>query len=84
MHSSKPSLREARRRGRRRPAKGKSDLVAIHTEQVAVEEPREAGPVHVGHQMWKKLGVDEVLARAGLSARARVLREIMNSLTVTL
>ncbi len=77
MHSSKPSLREARRRGRRRPAKGKSDLVAIQTEQVAVEEPREAGPMHVGHQMWKKLGVDEVLARAGLSARARVLTEIM-------
>ena len=47
-----------------RPAKGKSDLVAIHTDQVAVEEPREAGPVHVGHQMWKKLGVDDVLARA--------------------
>ncbi len=60
-----------------RPATGKSDLVAIHTDQVAVEEPREAGPVHVGHQMWKKLGVDDVLARAGLSARARVLTEIM-------
>lgn len=59
------------------PVKGKSDLVAIHTDQVAVEEPREAGAVHVGHQMWKKLGVDEVLARAGLSARARVLTEIM-------
>ena len=59
------------------PAKGKSDLVAIHTEQVAVERPREAGAVHVGHQMWNKLGVDEVLARAGLSARARVLTQIM-------
>ncbi len=60
-----------------RPANGTSDLVAIHTDQVAVEEPREAGPVHVGHQMWKTLGVDDVLARAGVSARARVLTEIM-------
>lgn len=60
-----------------RPAKGTSDLVAIHTDHVAVEEPREAGPVHVGHQMWKKLGVDDVLARAGLSARTRVLTQIM-------
>ena len=61
----------------RRPAKDKADLVAIHTEQVAFEQPREAGPVHVGHQMWNKLGVDEVLASAGLSARARVLTQIM-------
>ena len=60
-----------------RPAQGKSDLVAIHTDRVAVEQPREAGPVHVGHQLWKKLGVDDVLARAGLSARARVLTQIM-------
>jgi transposase len=44
---------------------------------VSVEQPRQAGPVHVGHQMWKKLGVDDVLAGAGLSARARVLTQIM-------
>lgn len=60
-----------------RPARGTSDLVAIHTDHVTVEEAREAGPVHVGHQMWKKLGVDNALARAGLSARARVLTQIM-------
>jgi len=33
--------------------------------------------VHVGHQLWQKLGLDAVLARAGLSARTRVLTEIM-------
>lgn len=60
-----------------RPANRTAELVAIQTDQVAVEEPRAAGPVHVGHQMWKKLGVDGVLARAGLSARTRVLTEIM-------
>ena len=26
------------------------DIVAIHTDQVSLEEAREAGPVHVGHQ----------------------------------
>jgi transposase len=56
---------------------GNSDLVAIHTDQIATEELREAGPVHVGHQMWKRLDVDAVLARAGLSPRARVLTEAM-------
>lgn len=54
-----------------------SDLVAIHTDQVETEELREAGPIHVGHQMWKRLGVDVVLAREGLSERARVLTEAM-------
>ena len=54
-----------------------SDLVSIHTDQVETEEPREAGPVHAGHQMWRRLDVDAVLARAGLSERARVLTEAM-------
>jgi hypothetical protein len=54
-----------------------ADLVAVHTDQVTTEEPREAGPVHVGHQLWQRLGLDAVLAQAGLSARARVLTEIL-------
>jgi transposase len=54
-----------------------ADLVAVHTDQVTTEEHREAGPVHVGHQLWQKLGLDAVLAQAGLSERAGVLTEIM-------
>jgi transposase len=67
---------QAARRGARQTA-GTPDLVAVHTDQVTTEEPREAGPVHVGHQMWQKLDLDAVLARAGLSDRTRVLTEIM-------
>jgi transposase len=67
---------QAARRGARQIA-GTPDLVAVHTDQVRTEEPREAGPVHVGHQLWQKLGMDAGLARAGLSARTRVLTEIM-------
>jgi len=54
-----------------------ADLVAVHTDQVTTEAPREAGPVHVGHQLWQQLGLDAVLAEVGLSARTRVLTEIM-------
>ena len=67
---------QAARRGARQTERN-ADLVAVHTDQVTTEEPREAGPVHVGHQLWQQLGIDEVLAGAGLSARTRVLTEIM-------
>ncbi|MEK7731151.1 MAG: IS1634 family transposase, partial [Planctomycetota bacterium] len=53
------------------------DLVAVHTDQVTTEDHREAGPVHVGHQLWQKLALDDVLAQAGLSSRTRVLTEIL-------
>jgi transposase len=54
-----------------------SDLVRVHTDRVTTERAREAGPVHVGHQMWKRLDLDAILAKAGLSERARRLTEIM-------
>lgn len=54
-----------------------SDVVAVHTDQVSLEKAREAGPVHVGHQLWKRLGVGEILKEIGLSARARLLSEVM-------
>jgi transposase len=68
--------RPARPRPRAAPATG-DDVVAIHTDQVAIEDPREAGPVHVGHQMWHALALDTILADAGLSGRTRRLTELM-------
>ena len=44
---------------------------------MTVEEAREAGPVHVGHQMWQQLGLEEILTAAGLSERAGQLSEAM-------
>jgi transposase len=67
--------RPARRRAR--PERPAGDLVAIHTDQVRIEDVREAGPVYVGHQLWQALTLDAILAAAGLSARARLLTEIM-------
>jgi hypothetical protein len=67
---------QAARRVQRQTAGG-ADLVAVHTDQVTTEAHREAGPVHVGHQLWQTLGLGEVLAGAGLSERTRVLAELM-------
>ena len=70
-------VRRQHRESAGRAADDGSDLVRIHTDRVETEELREAGPVHVGHQMWKKLNVDGVLAEAGLSPPARQLTEAM-------
>jgi len=53
------------------------DLVSIRPAGVRVEAAREAGPVHVGCQFWQKLGLDGILAAAGLSERARQLTRAM-------
>src|SRR5713101_1628072 len=66
-------LTEQARRGAR-PARATIDVDVDH---VAMEESREAGPVHVGHQVWQQLRIDRILRRAGLSARACVLTEAM-------
>jgi transposase len=65
IRSAEPRLRQ------------EDDIVAVHTEQVSLEKAREAGPVHVGHQMWRRLGLGEILQQSGLSARARLLSEVM-------
>src|ERR1700692_1442083 len=51
--------------------------VTIDPEGVTIEDAREAGPVHVGHQMWRVLQLDRILADAGLSPRAQQLTEVM-------
>jgi len=56
---------------------GPSGVLAIDPDRVETEQHREAGPVHVGHQIWRQLGLGEILRRAGLSERACVLSEVM-------
>src|SRR6266699_2438666 len=51
--------------------------VTIEPDRVQVEQTREAGPVHVGHQLWGQLGMNRILQEAGLSARACRLTEVM-------
>jgi transposase len=64
------------RRGTQRMSSPASAMT-IDRNRVEVEEAREAGPVHVGHQIWRQLGLDAILSRAGLSARACTLTEAM-------
>jgi hypothetical protein len=49
----------------------------IDWEEVEVEEARQAGAVHVGHQIWQRLGLDEILAGAGFGRKTRILTQIM-------
>jgi len=56
---------------------GSGFAMAVDPDRVDVEEAREAGPVHTGHQIWKQLGLEGILRRAGLSARACALSEAM-------
>lgn len=66
------------KKGKKRgPRKSLDDLIAVHTDQVTTERHREAGPVHVGYQFWKRLGLDEILSQAGLSGRGRALTCVM-------
>ncbi len=55
------------------PTPTASDLLAVHVDQVRTEESREAGSVNVGYQFWRRLGLDGILAQAGLSERVRQL-----------
>src|SRR5213593_1150895 len=50
---------------------------AIDADRITMEEAREAGPVHAGHQMWRQLRIDAILRDVGLSERARRLTEAM-------
>lgn len=49
------------------------ELVAVRVEGVRCEESREAGPVHVGCQFWRRLELDSILEKAGWSEGARRL-----------
>jgi transposase len=54
-----------------------SSVIEVDTDRVDMEEAREAGPVHAGHQLWRQLGMDAILSRAGLSKRACIVSEAM-------
>lgn len=49
------------------------EVVSVMTDGVETERHREAGPVHVGHTFWKRLGLDEILEGVGLCGRRRHL-----------
>jgi transposase len=76
------SLVERARKGWKRPQRSEgiseqSGIIVIDTDRIETEQHREAGPVHVGHQIWQQLGLEEILGHAGLPKEARLLSEVM-------
>lgn len=61
-------------RGLEAPA---DEVVAVRVDAIETESDREAGPVHVAYQYWKKLGLPETLADADLSPRESMLTCVM-------
>jgi transposase len=51
--------------------------VTVKPNEMTVENARLAGPVHVGHQMWLRLELDDILKQAGLSKKACHLAEVL-------
>ena len=47
-----------------------TDLVTVHASRVTATDHRSAGPVHVGFQFWKRLGLDAILRQLGFSPKA--------------
>jgi len=68
---------KARKGTKRAHAAVSNSAITVEPGRVDTEEMREAGPVHVGHQMWRQLGIDAILGRAGFSQRACTLTEAM-------
>lgn len=59
------------------PSDPENEVVAVRTKEVRAERVRQGGPVHVGYQFWRRLGIDAILAGVGLTARARTLTCVM-------
>lgn len=78
-----PEVDEVVARAERRPpptdADGQSedDVISVRADQVEVTDAREAGPVHIGYQMLRRLGMDRILSDLGMSEEARQLTSAM-------
>jgi transposase len=73
-------VERARRKKRRANQLGPErpdSVVTVEADRIEIEQAREAGPVHVGHQLWRQLGMNRILQEAGLSQRACTLTEVM-------
>jgi transposase len=60
-------------RGAGETANEPAERIYVDPDRVRTERHREAGTVHVGYQMWKRIGFDTILAQVGLDDRARML-----------
>ncbi len=52
-------------------------VVEIQTDRVQTEKAREVGSLHVGLQLYRRLGMEEILKERGYSDKARLLTAAM-------
>jgi transposase len=52
---------------------GNEEVISVQVDKVETARHREGGSVHVGYQFWKKLGIDDILGKAGVGEKARIL-----------
>lgn len=64
---------DAKRAKERAVEAAASDLISVDPTKVTTERHRAAGAVHVGHQFWQRLGLDQILHDLGLDERSRKL-----------
>jgi hypothetical protein len=53
------------------PAADQGESIAVDAHGVNTERHREAGPVHVGYQFWKRLDLDDILSALGIAPATR-------------
>lgn len=53
------------------------DWLEVSTTVMVYHDAREAGPVHVGHQMWERLGLPGILKSVGLDEKQCQLAEVL-------
>src|SRR6516162_1694981 len=70
-------VEKARNKKKSTGSDGDRSTVTVEPDKVQIEQAHEAGPVHVGHQLWGQLGMNRILQEAGLSTRACRLTEVM-------
>src|SRR6266853_1999935 len=59
------------------PPRADAGLIKIDPSRVSSERHREAGPVHVGYQFWRRLELDRILRGCGLSQTVQRLACVM-------
>src|SRR5260370_33211630 len=70
-------VEKARNKKKSTGSDGDRSTDTVEPDQGHIEQAREAGPIHVGHQLWGQLGMNRILQKAGLSTRACRLTDVM-------
>jgi len=54
----------------------KEDIQEVYVDQVGHTDDRIAGPLVIGHSMWEKIGMSEILGQCGFSNKQTKIAEI--------